>query len=208
MKHCMLGDHLVAVLWKAKTKTSPSACKNCYGRQNPSPIKKVAVRDANEPVKPKVGDIYQEKELTTDFNGAKYHKEFRIVSVKRTPKEEKTIGELIKLAVVVFHRWIKRRDDLNGYYCCISCNKIHPTITGHAGHFINAGNHSIVRFHELNVWLQCSGCNIHLNGNYWNYRDSLILKIGIEAVEDLEQLAKQPFKWDRQELLDIIKKYK
>lgn len=53
MKYCGSGEHEVAKLWRAKTKTTPSACYDCARRQNPSPIKKVAVRDANEPIKPK-----------------------------------------------------------------------------------------------------------------------------------------------------------
>lgn len=76
-----------------------------------------------------------------------------------------------------------------------------------AGHYM-AGTNSSVRFHELNVNGECETCNCFDPNHLVGYRKNLIDKIGLEAVEQLEIEAHKPHKWDRQELLDIIKKYK
>lgn len=53
MKICGFGLHEVTVLWKAKTRTSPSYCKTCWFRENPTVIKKSPPTSANEATEPK-----------------------------------------------------------------------------------------------------------------------------------------------------------
>jgi hypothetical protein len=110
-----------------------------------------------------------------------------------------------------FNAYIRTRDGKH----CISCefepyydekNKLH-TRQFHAGHYKSQGGNSALRFDELNCHAQCSICNNHLSGNLANYRIKLIEKIGIEAVENLEQ-TKATKRWMVEELKEIIETYK
>jgi hypothetical protein len=130
------------------------------------------------------------------------------VRIKPVAPKVKSLGELIKQAVTVFHKWIRERDSLLDVFRCISCHKFKPVSQMHAGHYLPAGNNGVIRLHEFNVNGQCITCNIELHGNQDNYRIGLIAKIGLENVEWLEQQAKVPFKWDRSELVRIIEKYR
>lgn len=132
-----------------------------------------------------------------------------IASLKqRKSMDSKSISELIKLAVIVVHKAIKKRDSYDDCFYCVSCGDWFELKDGQAGHYLSAGNNSAVRFDERNIHCQCQYCNINLMGNTANYRIALINKIGLEAVEQLEVDAKKPFRWDRSELIQIIKKYK
>lgn len=77
-----------------------------------------------------------------------------------------------------------------------------------AGHYVPVKNGSALRFDEYNVNGECKGCNgfdqFHLIG----YRRNLIDKIGEGMVLQLESQARLKKKWSRQELEEIIEKYK
>lgn len=103
----------------------------------------------------------------------------------------------------VFNSFVRERDKNLGCISCGSWNQIQ------AGHFYSAGNHNNLRFHEHNVNSQCKKCNYFLSGNLLNYRTNLIVKIGIENVEQLDLLAMQrTTKNDRFNFIEIIEKYK
>jgi hypothetical protein len=115
-----------------------------------------------------------------------------------------TLSDYIKLAQQVFNKYIRLRDKSS---LCISCQK---KINGveHASHYLSAGGHSNVRFHEDNVWTSCYKCNVMLSGNQIEYRKQLIIKIGVERVEWLEQNGSKEKKYSIEELKEIIKIYK
>lgn len=115
-----------------------------------------------------------------------------------------TLQDYIKLAQITFNKYIRLRDKGN---VCISCQK---PINGvkHASHYLSAGGHSAIRFHEDNVWVSCYKCNVMLSGNAVEYRKALINKIGIERVEWLENNGNSEKKWLKDELQGLIKKYK
>ena len=115
-----------------------------------------------------------------------------------------TIQDYVKLAQTVFNKYIRLRDAGN---VCISCGK---KINGveHASHYLSAGGHSNVRFHEDNVWTSCYKCNVMLSGNQIEYRKQLINKIGVERVEWLEENGSKQKKYSIEELKEIIKIYK
>lgn len=78
-----------------------------------------------------------------------------------------------------------------------------------AGHFLNVGDHSSVRFHLDNIHGQCVDCNLRLNGNGKAYAPNLKKKIGVERFEALMQTAKmRGFKWDRIVLIILLEKFK
>ena len=88
------------------------------------------------------------------------------------------------LAQKAFNLYIRLRDEGEG---CISCDKT-KCWPGqwHAGHYLTTGARPQLRFNELNVWRQCSQCNLYLSGNLAQYRLKLTRRIGAEAVEALE----------------------
>ena len=88
----------------------------------------------------------------------------------------------IDQAQASFNKWVRARD---AELPCVSCGRHHQG-ENHAGHFLSAGAHPNLRYHEQNVWKQCQPCNTHLSGNALNYRRGLVARIGLESVEALE----------------------
>lgn len=141
-------------------------------------------------------------------------KEKKHYQLKRTPLKKRSIkistnnnllplSELLKLAQLVFNKYIRNRD--NGCSCISSGNKVEQ-----AGHYYAAGSFSGVRFDEINVNGQSVEDNCFKSGNASGYREGLIKKYGLQVVQELDQLAKDSKfkKWSREELEHIIKKYK
>ena len=126
---------------------------------------------------------------------------------KKTKQKAKldlmTLSDYLKLAQQVFNKFIRLRDKGS---VCISCQK--KPLKENAGHFFNANNHYNVRFDERNVNLQCEHCNTYLSGSLIEYRKNLIKKIGIEEYENLESIAYKTRKFTKEELKEIINKYK
>ncbi len=116
-----------------------------------------------------------------------------------------SMPELLKQATIVFNAWVRKRD--NGKPC-ISCRKYLPL---QAGHYFNAKNYPEVRFHTLNVNGQCEECNCFKGGNFEKYKEGLIERFGVDSVNILINIIDEnrcSFKWDREYLKEIIKKYK
>ena len=115
-----------------------------------------------------------------------------------------TVQDLIKKAQKEFNTMIRNRDKGKK---CISCTNI---LEGKfdAGHYFNANNHWSLRFNPLNVHGQCVACNQHKHGNLIEYRKGLIERIGIEAIEQLEEKAHETRKFTREELKEKIELYK
>ena len=116
----------------------------------------------------------------------------------------KATQDYIKIAQQIVNKYIRERDKGNN---CISCQK---PINGvrHASHFLSAGGHSAIRFHEDNIFVSCYKCNVMLSGNQIAYRKVLIQKIGVERVEWLEENGSIAKKWSLEEIKEITTKYK
>ena len=111
---------------------------------------------------------------------------------------------LKRKAIQVFNEYIRKRD----YSLpCVSCGYDKGQRQIHAGHYRPAGNVAILRFDERNVHAQCSICNNHLSGNLVNYRKELIVRIGLDQVEELEA-TNDPKQYTIEEYAEIIKIYK
>ena len=103
---------------------------------------------------------------------------------------------------MAFNKWIRERDK---YLGCISCG----AEVQHAGHYFSQGHFSSLRYDEANVNGQCLRCNNFMHGNLIRYRQGLVNKIGEERVLLLEAFSRHAVKkWSRDELNDIISKYK
>lgn len=128
--------------------------------------------------------------------------------MKRKASKTLTLPKLTAKAQTVFNRWIRERDSKDGYFTCISCFKTLPVESMNAGHYVPVKGGSYLRFDEHNVNGECQKCNgfdeFHLIG----YRKNLILKIGQRNVNRLENSRNKVYKWSREELNDIIEKYK
>jgi hypothetical protein len=125
--------------------------------------------------------------------------------LQKKPKSKLiSLPKLTKSAQQVFNKYIRTRDE---GLVCISCGS---DKANQAGHWISVKQSSALRFHEWNVNLQCAGCNLYLHGNQVMYRVGLVQKIGEKAVAELESMYinNRIKKWTREELEDIINKYK
>lgn len=126
----------------------------------------------------------------------------------RKSKDDKSIPDLLKLATIVFNRWIVQRD-LNGdYFNCISCGLKRHKSEAQCGHY-RPVNYSLLRFNEDNCSAECISCNCVDPNHLVGYRKNLEVKIGYVKLEwlDSHKIA-EDFKWNREELLKIINQYK
>ncbi len=121
----------------------------------------------------------------------------------RMKADLETVQDLVKAAQLVFNKYIRERDKDE---LCISCKQKPKKVN--AGHFWNANNHWNVRFDEDNVHVQCERCNSYLSGNLLEYRTNLLIKIGAERFNQLEARARVTRKFTKDELKELIKKYK
>lgn len=115
------------------------------------------------------------------------------------------ISYLIKKVEAVFNLFIRLRD--KDKLCICGCGGR----VEHAGHFYPT-NYSGVRFDEMNVNGQSVRCNCFKNTSAIDpdYREGMIIRYGLEAVEQLEQRAKDTRfqKWSRSELKEIHSTYR
>jgi hypothetical protein len=124
----------------------------------------------------------------------------------RMKNELETVQDIVKAAQIVFNKYIRERDKNE---TCISCGK--PIRKGNvdAGHMWSAGGHSNLRFNEFNVNAQCSRpCNKDKSGDINNYRLGFIKRYGEDKLSELDSIAHIERKFTKDELKEIIKKYK
>lgn len=124
---------------------------------------------------------------------------------KKVLKDElQTLPELLKLAQITFNKYIRLRDKDKP---CVSCEK--PLgAKFDAGHYFSMGGHKAVTFDEENVHGQCVTCNQHKHGNLLHYQLGIQKRIGADRLIELHARAYETKKWTRDELNEIIKRYK
>lgn len=110
------------------------------------------------------------------------NKIIKATKTQKTVKSPRTYKQALERAKRAFHSFIRERDR---ELPCISCGTSVASVF-HAGHYMSSGNYPIHRFNERNVHKQCQRCNYFKSGNLLEYRKGLILKIGVEWVEKLE----------------------
>ena len=119
--------------------------------------------------------------------------------------KKKSVPELIKIAQNWCNKYIRLRDKEKG---CVSCNS---STFSDAGHLYSAGHYPSLRFNEDNIHGQCARCNRNLHGNLNEYRKSVVIRIGTNDLNWLDnQVAvykRGGFKWDRLALIETIINY-
>lgn len=123
-------------------------------------------------------------------------------------KAQETIPQLIAKAQKEFNAYIRTRDRLAGHPCISSGRTLDWSAnTVDAGHYRSRGAAPHLRFDPRNCHAQSKYDNQYKAGNVVQYRINLIQRIGLEAVEALENDNTQ-VKWTRDQLRDIADKYK
>jgi len=120
----------------------------------------------------------------------------------------KPLPILLKDAEEVFNRWVRNRAlDGNEYFTCINCGKVKDKKDLQAGHMHAVRKSSFLRFHEDNVWGECSACNCY-DQNKIKYQFNVLNKIGYERVKWMNDNWRNVKRWSREELENIIEHYK
>lgn len=101
----------------------------------------------------------------------------------------KTRSDYIKEAQHAFNAFIRERDSGKP---CICCGRAETAVTGlsshgwDCGHYRSVGSAPHLRFHEDNAHRQLVLCNRYGAGRAVDYRIGLVKRLGIAAVEALE----------------------
>ena len=106
-----------------------------------------------------------------------------------------------------FSEYIRKRDaNEYGMIHCITCGAYIRWQDSDCGHFVRRGKDS-VRFDERNSHAQCKKCNRDLYGNIRLYRKQMILKYGLEVVEQLERDANDHAHFAQFEIDELTRHY-
>lgn len=112
--------------------------------------------------------------------------------MKRTPLRRKRKGTSKHRAWAAFSKFIRQRErDENGLTKCISCENTLDWRDLDAGHYVPASVSLALRFNEINVNPQCTGCNRFRHGNLTQYALALKKKYGDDVLERLDTLRRQ-----------------
>ena len=130
---------------------------------------------------------------------------------RKTLERLKTRSEWIAHLQREFNRFIRLRDHDEP---CISCDRFDHEIVEQgrggkwdAGHYRSVGSAPELRFTEDNVHKQCKKCNNFQSGNHVEYRQLLIVRIGLDRVLLVEGPT-TPLKLTTDEMKVMIKQYR
>jgi hypothetical protein len=133
--------------------------------------------------------------------GEKKEAEFK--ERKKAYMEEKRSTRL-RAAKEACHAYIRERDKNE---LCVCCGE--PLNDDyHAGHFMESGNYSNIRYDERNIHGQRLHCNMHKGGDSGEYEIRLRAKIGDQAVDELHRIKSVVKRWTIDELRGIERYYK
>lgn len=127
-------------------------------------------------------------------------------------RKKLTLPKLKKKLEKVFNKFIRLRDSGGGFFACISCGLTKTTDEMDAGHFYAKQGYDGIRFDEINVNGECSGCNRFNESHLIPYAINLANKIGDSELQKLHERAANykkdsNFKWDRSELEEKVLHY-
>ena len=123
--------------------------------------------------------------------------------VKTRKEAIKTLPQLKAEAQAAFNAFIRARDAGRPCICCglpLSAGDVGGSYD--CGHYRSVGSAPQLRYDERNAHAQRKQCNRWGAGRAVDYRIGLVERIGLAAVEALEQ-DNAPRKWTREELREI-----
>jgi len=131
------------------------------------------------------------------------------MTIKKKKKKLKSIPLLKRTAQKYFNNYIRKRDILGPTFVCISCGKTLPAEAGQCGHYYPVKGFGHLRYNEDNAHVECRGCNGFADAHLIFYTWNLITKIGLDEYNKLFHMAtEEHVDWKREQLEEIIKKYK
>ncbi len=144
-----------------------------------------------------------------DKSTAKYLKMAQAETKKKNAKHDREFYEndpktRAKAAKTACHLYIRTRDK---GLPCICCGRPHKK-TFQAGHFLESGNYSHLRYDERNIHAQSVYCNQYKGGNSDDYEARLRIKIGNEAVDEMKASKSKVTKRTVQDYKEIELYYK
>ena len=118
-------------------------------------------------------------------------------------------SKIVKKLDAIFSQYIRLKDaDHKGNVSCFTCGKVsHYKVGMQCGHF-QSRKHYATRWLEMNVAVQCVGCNVYKFGEQFVFGKYLDQKYGNGTAEQLYIKSKETVKYSNDELLDMIKHYK
>lgn len=121
--------------------------------------------------------------------------------------KKKTRSQLVKEADKYFSLYIRYRDGEktpDGWYAnCITCDVRKPIKELQAGHFMSRRFYA-TRWDDLNVQVQCVGCNMFRSGEQYKFGKEIDLLYGDGTADRLAQECKAIRKITTSELEQII----
>ena len=121
---------------------------------------------------------------------------------------KKTISKLKKELDKWFSLYIRLRGaDNNGNNQCCTCGTIDNWKKLQCGHFVSR-KHLATRFHEMNCFPQCVGCNIFKYGEQWKFGQFIDRNLGEGVSEELVILGYTIYKISRSDYEEKITYYK
>lgn len=119
----------------------------------------------------------------------------------------KKVADLKKEADKWFSKYVRYRDSerVGDEYIaeCITCGTKKPIKQLQAGHFVSR-RVSTLRYDDLNVNAQCTGCNMFKQGEQYLYSVNLDKKYGEGTAKELMSRRFETHKFTQDELLNII----
>lgn len=132
---------------------------------------------------------------------------------ERTRLKKKKKTQLYKDLDGLFQRnRVLTETDDDGYGNCVSCGKnlFYRGSDSQGGHFIpkSVTRYNPMRWNPDNCHLQCGNCNNWKSGNLVEYRKWMVEKYGSKHVENMENNYSGIYKWQKDELIDLILHYR
>lgn len=122
-------------------------------------------------------------------------------------RKTKSLPKLKAELQLIFNAYIRKRDEGKP---CISCDQVKEYLQ--AGHYFPVQGYDGLRFNELNVNGECSGCNCFDDAHLIYYGENLRKRIGEAEFQRLKDIAKEyksgGYKWSRSDLIEMISEYK
>lgn len=124
-------------------------------------------------------------------------------------RKKPTIPQLVNKAATLLQKKVRLKyADDNGMVNCVTCGtpkKWNDGIQG--GHYISR-TYMATKLLEENIHPQCQWCNGFKGGNLSAYAVFMLDTYGPEFLKELEQLKRQPKKYTRPEIEEIIETLK